>query len=1038
MATKKKTTKAPTGLSVKRSKTAFTVSWKCSDKNYNDGQTLQYRLAGDKWKSIKISAKVRTATLTLKASSLFPSKAKTTAKVEFRVRGKRETYTKGKTTYKYKASKWAAKSFEIKKPKAPASVTDTLDDTGANKCKFEWATTTSDTDAYPFVDTVWESVLLEDVTDADLSKADWTDASFATGKDDASGSVTFTEDSSVIEGRSFTRCVRAKSRGMGGASGWTYGKHVYAMPYAPVVTGVESSVGDSSRHTRVAWAVQRAENHPIDAMECQYLVDTPEAGLTCPTGASWTTAKTIIQTDDTMASEFNSDTEISTDKCMWVRVLAKHDDNTAYSEPVFTTAGALAAPTLSTGTAQTTSSISVEATNNSSIDDSYMVVYLRLASEPDKAVAVAVIPHGETAVTAPCMDLSGESGYQIGVQAVAGNYTTQAAGAYTTYSVVAKMQSGVVWQGNEAVATPPANVKAVATNSTTVRLSWDWSWAKANQAVISWADHEDAWESTDEPSDYDIESKATSWLVGGLDEGSTYWFRILLRYVSADDDVKSAWSDAVSINLATTPTAPTLAVSESTLGMEDTITFTAGYSGEGSFYVEIAEMVDGKVLERDGKPVTIAEATATKQLSTTGEAVNKLYEATDLANRWAEGETHYVAARISSGTETTAWSDAVAVTLAPKPTVTKATTSLVETIITETDTEGAQQSRTVNVLKEMPLAISVTGSAYSYARAVITRVEDYTVTRPDEKKEQSYAGEVIYSGTSEDGNFTVELGNLSGHLDDDGEYTLIISLVDAYGQTVSRELPFEIHWTHQPSVPIVTVATDSANMATTITTTAPADMEEGDTIDIYRMSADSPELIVKDGEYGTTYVDPYPAFGEQGGHRVVAKTASGDYITADSELAWADTDQDDGDMLTGKSVVIDFGGERVELPYNLSLSNSWEKDFEQTTYLGGSVAGDWNPAVTRSLSVDSVGLTFDPSHSTENMTRAELMRRLAIYPGICHVRTPDGSSFPADVQVEEERSTDSPRLIAFSLSISRVDAEEFDGMTLEEWEALNG
>ena len=63
------------------------------------------------------------------------------------------------------------------------------------------------------------------------------------------------------------------------------------------------------------------------------------------------------------------------------------------------------------------------------------------------------------------------------------------------------------------------------------------------------------------------------------------------------------------------------------------------------------------------------------------------------------------------------------------------------------------------------------------------------------------------------------------------------------------------------------------------------------------------------------------------------------------------------------------------------------------------------------------------------------LRRLAEYNGICHVRTPDGSSFDADVQVTESRTANSGMKSAdFALKITRVDPEGLDGMTLEQWE----
>lgn len=127
--------------------------------------------------------------------------------------------------------------------------------------------------------------------------------------------------------------------------------------------------------------------------------------------------------------------------------------------------------------------------------------------------------------------------------------------------------------------------------------------------------------------------------------------------------------------------------------------------------------------------------------------------------------------------------------------------------------------------------------------------------------------------------------------------------------------------------------------------------------------------------------------------------------------------------------MIDFDGGRVVLPYNLKLGNSWEKDFERTRYLGGSIAGDWNPGVFRNLSLQT------DSIKTKDESVIRAMRQLASFSGICHVRTPDGSSFAADVEVSESREYNDP-VISFSLDIKQVESESFDGMTLAQWNAV--
>ena len=129
-------------------------------------------------------------------------------------------------------------------------------------------------------------------------------------------------------------------------------------------------------------------------------------------------------------------------------------------------------------------------------------------------------------------------------------------------------------------------------------------------------------------------------------------------------------------------------------------------------------------------------------------------------------------------------------------------------------------------------------------------------------------------------------------------------------------------------------------------------------------------------------------------------------------------------------MVIDVNGDQIELPYNIELSNTWHKDFQRTEYLGGSVQGDWNPAVTRDLSARTVVLRG------RDLDKILQMRDLAGYAGLAHVRTPDGSSMACDIQIRENMDYKSKR-VSYSLTIQAVDPEAPEGMTLEEWNAAH-
>lgn len=346
-------------------------------------------------------------------------------------------------------------------------------------------------------------------------------------------------------------------------------------------------------------------------------------------------------------------------------------------------------------------------------------------------------------------------------------------------------------------------------------------------------------------------------------------------------------------------------------------------------------------------------------------------------------------------------------------------------------------ARTGNFLTVMPLTLSATGIGNKgTVTAYVERSRPYFVQQPDEKQAKGHEGEIVLLNTRNgDGSFSFGISDLKGALDDGGAYRLAVIVKDLMGQSAEASIDFEVMWEHQAIMPDATVETDGNIVK--ITPIRPEDAWDGDYCEIYRLSADTPQLIVARAEFGTTYVDPYPTLGEFGGHRIVYRTINGDFITADKILAIKDFEtSSDAEFpeegLDAKKSIIDFGTGRVELDRNLDVDNKWEKDFVETSYLGGSIQGDWNPAVRRISSVSSCSITLTDEETIKDM------RRLAVYTGVCHVRTPDGSSYAADVQVSETWSHDRGFLIAeFALEITRVDSDGMDGMTLAEWEAGN-
>ena len=406
---------------------------------------------------------------------------------------------------------------------------------------------------------------------------------------------------------------------------------------------------------------------------------------------------------------------------------------------------------------------------------------------------------------------------------------------------------------------------------------------------------------------------------------------------------------------------------------------------------------------------------------TYGQVIARVTDAqtVSISRNWTANQTYYLCLRLTSTAgRQSEWSEPVALTVAPEVTIT-VQHSLV-------DVDGTL------TLQDMPLTATVTGAGVSGMTTVsIIRAEDYHIYRPDDSEFDGFEGETIATKSQPgEGAVTITTDDLIGHLDDGAKYTLRCTVIDAYEQTASLEYPFAVAWTHQAGKPSAKVKIDDWQRIAMITLIAPDNYEDGDVCDIYRISADKPELVVRGAEFGRTYVDPYPGFGDFCGHRLVTRTANGDYITEDNELAWFLCDSDVDDILEEDAMIIDVAGEQIVLPYNIELQNTWTKDFQRTVYLGGAVQGDWNPAVTRDTTANTVILRG------RDLDKQISMRNLAGYAGLAHVRTPDGSSMACDVQVREASSYQNKR-VSYSLAIKVIDPPEPEGMLLSDWTEMN-
>ena len=991
----------------------FTVSWKKPGKWKNsreekvdvDHYILQPIVNGKAMSSVTVSASKTSYTLKLTAANYYPTTSVMLSKVRFKICA---AYPDFYRTWNASAKKWgpwkrvyaegayAYKDYDMTIAGVP-SVTWAASE-NADQTTFTW--TTGAAGNAILKDCLYQTQLTEN-----HAAPNWNVSQSVVG---ANTSATITD--TLDQNKSFTRWVRLRSRSADGLSSWSANVgRIYAKPNPAVIDkSSKASITGNNTVISMKWSQPTSAARPCSSMQPEYLIGVPTNAALDPPSGSYT----AFGAPYTKAGSTTSD--VITDKpeaneCLFVHVKSTYLNRDNYSAHKILAKGPLTPPSIESITkSDSNHTVTINADNASACAAfTTMTAYYRAASAMGKLQAIGTVQNG-VATTLQCPDWSDEDSFDILIQ--------------TVHSASGWRSDSSVWSSGS---TPkaPTNVKVEqADNNGTAVITWTKAWSEAQEIELSWSQNVLAWESTDSPDTFRADAGLGKWYIAGLDTGKVWYFRARLIKLTGGDELVGPWSDITedsTIDLSSAPMIPSLTLSKASVYEDETFNASWGYvstDGTAQAGAEICEAtISGGVITY-GDPI---ETTVTEQSIMMNPQ----------KYGWTQGTTHYLCVRVTSGSGRTSdgWSTPVPIYVTAIQPAVIASTSLEEITIGEGDDE-----REVLALTEMSLKVTITGAGYGgTTRLVIERVGAYDATRPDNTKISSPDGETIYiweqTGEAE---ISVKVDDLIGRFDDGASYKLIATVADTYGKANSTESDvFEVHWEHQAIDPTeyTEVEVDEDAVAF-ITVTEPTGYEAGDYIDIYRLSVDAPELIVSHGEFGETYVDPYPAFGDTGGHRVVYLTSNDDYITEDESYAWVDLDASDGDYLGIESTIIDFGGARLILDYNLALKSSWAKDVQITSYLGGSVQGDWNPAVTRTGTVSGVLITLD------DPSQIATMRTLADYAGICHVRTPDGSSYAADVQVSEDRSHENGgKIVEFSLSISKVDPEALDGMTLEEW-----
>ncbi|MCF0232923.1 MAG: hypothetical protein HUJ63_11875 [Enterococcus sp.] len=789
------------------------------------------------------------------------------------------------------------------------------------------------------------------------------------------------------------------------------------------------------------------------------------------------------------------DGTVSDDNVIFVRANTMHDfESFGKSKLVVGSQGGYAIYRISTPTMDppeiTGTTMQLNVDHVTPLTNTHMLVKLKRGSESGSGTVhnLGIIDNPTTTGTFT-VDLSEETSFQVGIQNFVGTYEI----IDGECTVDKTLYSDTYWYKSGDMPVAPSDVKA-SLDGNDIFVTWTNRWDKCTGETISWSTNPRAWDSTDSPNEYEIGEKRNSFYICGVDTGVVYYIRVKANQNLGGDSISSGWSELTSnstLDLASAPVIPTLTLDKD--AVEPTGQFTAswayistdGTDQESGIIVEAKSDEEGNynpVLDGDGNPVVLTTASSSRSVVMSVEDVNNVYETTGMTDYiWNDGTTHYLMCKVTSqsGIQSDDWSDITPITVISPPVATIVSSSFSQTakvystalgngettefelkyeidtvysvkingvsttawttsenkiIFSVPPSEGANieiewnamMPEGLKALTSLPLTLELSGAGSGgYTNVAITRTRDFDALNPIELP-GGQEGEVVANLSNVgDGTFQITLNDILGRLDDSAPYTLTYTVQDEYGQVDSETQEFFVYWDHQAEIPVATISLE--DNVVMIEVEKSSTWSDGDTVDIYRISKDDEEKIISNGEIKkeeltTTFVDPYPT--NDCSYRVVYVSKDGDWTTPYNSAAWIDIDS--GYKLS--SIIINFDKQLVELPYNINLDNSWEKPFERTRYLGGSIQGTWSEGVTRDLTATSVTAKYDDQGLIFQM------RELANYPGICHVRTPDGSSFAANVSVSETQNYDS-MTVDFSLSIQKVDHQNVDGMTLDAWNA---
>lgn len=322
-------------------------------------------------------------------------------------------------------------------------------------------------------------------------------------------------------------------------------------------------------------------------------------------------------------------------------------------------------------------------------------------------------------------------------------------------------------------------------------------------------------------------------------------------------------------------------------------------------------------------------------------------------------------------------------------------------------------------LAEQPLEFTATANTQCdlivivYSQGVTSMLPTGTTTQT--------SGDTIYSGVESpawSGTPLAATVKLPKGQDfwDGGDYRVSVVGVDRKTGMKSDEVikDFHVTWEHQaPTIgdavtitPLISIEDDGdRRIEAQIDLTPPTGSIDTDVYDIYRLVGGKAYQINDIGFPLTfTAVDEFAPFGEDRTlyYRIAIRTEDGDISFSDYEYV------QDLEFMR-----FDWEGNYLELPYGLGIGEQYRKDVDIRAHMDGEHSAYWNNSVDHTASLSSSVIELV---QPEEITKA---REMARFTNAVFVRLPNGQAFEADVQVTD-LSVKNKEVVAIAIDATEI------------------